>query len=150
MTRARTCGTRRRAAGGNVASHPRRVDGTRDARSRRSTSDNTNPAGGINSSAEDMAKWMLVLLDGGVLADGSRLFSERTLRQLTSIVTPLSPSPNPPPELAPLRNNFPATRSGLNVRDYRGKKIVHPHRRPAGLRVAGDDAARARSSASRC
>ena len=47
-------------------------------------SDNTNPAGGINSSAEDMAKWMRVQLSGGKLADGSRLFSAATARQLTT------------------------------------------------------------------
>jgi CubicO group peptidase (beta-lactamase class C family) len=85
-------------------------------------SDNTNPAGGINSSAEDMAKWMQLLLAGGALPDGSRLFSERTLRQITMIVTPLTPS-NPPPELAPQRNNFSGYALGLNVRDYRGTKM---------------------------
>src|ERR1051325_2116262 len=41
-------------------------------------SDNVNPAGGINSSAEDMAKWLMVQLDSGRTADGSRLFSPRT------------------------------------------------------------------------
>ena len=49
--------------------------------------DNTNPAGGINSSAEDMAKWIRVQLSGGVLADGSPLFSPATAHQLTTIVT---------------------------------------------------------------
>src|SRR3954463_16055588 len=58
-------------------------------------SDNTNPAGGINSSAEDMAKWLRVLLAHGRLADGTRLYSEDTWRQLTSIVTPL-PIVEPP------------------------------------------------------
>src|SRR5712692_10552116 len=67
-------------------------------------SDNTNPAGGINSSAEDMAKWLRVQLAGGVLPDGSRLFSPATARQLTTIVTPL-PTNDPPPELAPLKSN---------------------------------------------
>ena len=38
-------------------------------------SDNTNPAGGIVSGAEDMAKWVMVQLDSGRTADGSRLFS---------------------------------------------------------------------------
>ena len=35
--------------------------------------DNVNPAGGINSTADDMAKWMMVQLDSGRVADGSRL-----------------------------------------------------------------------------
>jgi CubicO group peptidase (beta-lactamase class C family) len=110
------------AAGGNVAAPHARVDGTVRPIAP-FVSDNTNPAGGINSSAEDMARWMHVLLAGGVLPDGSRLFSERTLRQVTSIVTPLSPTTNPPPELAPLRNNFAGYALGLNVRDYRGMKM---------------------------
>ena len=40
--------------------------------------DNMNAAGGILSCAEDMARWMLVHLGEGKLADGTRLFSERT------------------------------------------------------------------------
>ena len=86
-------------------------------------SDNTNPAGGINSNAEDMAKWMLVLLNEGRLADGSRLFSERTARELTTMVTPIRISA-PPPELAALRPNFQGYALGLNVHDYRGKKVI--------------------------
>ena len=38
-------------------------------------SDNTNPAGGIMSGAADMAKWMMVQLDSGRVADGARLFT---------------------------------------------------------------------------
>lgn len=109
------------SSGGNVAATHARVDGTVRPIAP-FVSDNTNPAGGINSSAQDMAKWALVLLRGGQLADGTRLFSDRTLRQITGIVTPLTPS-NPPAELAPLRNNFAGYALGLNVRDYRGKKM---------------------------
>jgi len=70
------------AEGGNVASPHARVEGSvRPIRP--FASDNTNPAGGINSSADDMAKWMRVQLSGGLLADGSRLFSTDTARQLT-------------------------------------------------------------------
>jgi CubicO group peptidase (beta-lactamase class C family) len=107
------------AGGGNIAATHARVGGTVRPIAP-FLSDNTNAAGGINSNAEDMAKWMLVLLSGGKLADGSRLFSEATARQVTRIVTPLSPS-NPPAELAPLRNNFSGYALGLNVRDYRGR-----------------------------
>ncbi|MFO7692387.1 MAG: serine hydrolase [Vicinamibacterales bacterium] len=88
-------------------------------------SDNTNPAGGINSSAEDMAKWMQLLLAGGALPDGSRLLSEATLRQITTIVTPLTPSLTTAPELAPLRLAFAGYALGLNVRDYRGQRMWH-------------------------
>jgi CubicO group peptidase (beta-lactamase class C family) len=86
-------------------------------------SDNTNPAGGIHSNAADMAKWMTVLVSGGQLPGGSRLFSENTWRQLTTLVTPI-PFGNPPPELAALRPNFRGYALGLNVQDYRGRKIV--------------------------
>ena len=48
-----------------------------------------------------MAKWVRVLLDEGRLPDGSRLFSEKTARELMTIVTPL-PIGTPPPELAAL------------------------------------------------
>ncbi len=86
-------------------------------------SDNTNPAGGIYSNAADMAKWMNVLLAGGRLPDGTRLFSENTWRQLTTAVTPM-PIGNPAPELAALRPNFRGYGLGLNVQDYRGRKVV--------------------------
>ena len=111
------------AAGGNVATpHARgRRHGAR--RSAPFESDNTNPAGGINSSAEDMAKWLRVQLSGGMLADGSRLFSAQTARQLTSIVTPI-PIGDPPPELPPLKTNFHGYALGFDIRDYRGHKIV--------------------------
>jgi CubicO group peptidase (beta-lactamase class C family) len=109
------------SSGGNVAVTHARVDGAVRPIAP-FVSDNTNPAGGINSSAEDMAKWLQVFLGGGQLPGGTRLFSEQTLRQITGIVTPLASS-NPPPELAPLRNNFAGYALGLNVRDYRGKKM---------------------------
>ena len=86
-------------------------------------SDNTNPAGGINSSAEDMAKWLRVQLSGGRLADGTPLISPPTARQLTTIVTPM-PFGDPPPELAPLKMNVRGYALGFEIRDYRGHKIV--------------------------
>ena len=86
-------------------------------------SDNTNPAGGINAGADDMAKWLIVQLAHGRLADGSRLFSENTWRQLTTMVTPM-PIGNPAAELAALRPNFRGYALGLNVLDYRGRKVL--------------------------
>jgi CubicO group peptidase (beta-lactamase class C family) len=86
--------------------------------------DNMNAAGGIISCAEDMAKWMLVHLDEGRLADGTRLFSERTGRELATIVTPI-PISTPPAELAALRMNFNGYGLGLRINDYRGRKIVN-------------------------
>jgi CubicO group peptidase (beta-lactamase class C family) len=109
-------------AAGNVATPHARVDGVvRPVKP--FDSDNTNPAGGINSNAADLAKWMLVLLAEGGLADGSRLFSEATWRQLTTLVTPM-PIAEPPPELAALRRNFNGYALGFNVLDYRGRKVI--------------------------
>lgn len=87
------------------------------------TNDNTNPAGGINTGAADIAKWLIVQLDSGRLVNGSRLFAPATTRQLWGLVTPI-PFGNPPPELAPLKRNFVGYALGFNVTDYRGRKIV--------------------------
>ena len=109
-------------AAGNVAAPHAPVDGTvRPIQP--FDSDNTNPAGGINACAEDMAKWMKVLLNEGQSADGSRLFGAATWRQIT---TPVTPQPNgpPPPELPVLRSNFRAYALGLEVRDFRGHLVL--------------------------
>jgi CubicO group peptidase (beta-lactamase class C family) len=110
------------AAGGNVASPHALIEG-RVRPIQPFDSDNTNPAGGINACADDMAKWMKVLLNEGVLPDGSRLFSQATWRQLS---TPVTPEPNnpPPPELPALRSNFRGYALGLEARDFRGHKVL--------------------------
>jgi CubicO group peptidase (beta-lactamase class C family) len=111
------------AEGGNVATPHARVEGAvRPIRP--FTSDNTNPAGGINSGAEDMAKWMLARLARGKLADGTALYSERTARQLETPVT-IMPNPAPSAELAGLKSNFRAYALGLDIRDYRGHRVVN-------------------------
>lgn len=86
-------------------------------------SNNTNPAGGICSNAEDMAKWLLVQLNEGRLSDGSRLFSERSSRELMTIVTPM-PIGDPPEELHAQRMDFRGYGLGFGIHDYRGKKVV--------------------------
>jgi CubicO group peptidase (beta-lactamase class C family) len=85
--------------------------------------DNVDPAGGINSSATDMARWLIVQLDSGRVPPRSRLFSPRSTRQLWSMVTPI-PIGDPAPELAALRPEFNGYALGLGVRDYRGRKIL--------------------------
>ncbi len=85
--------------------------------------DHMNPAGGILSCADDMARWMLVHLGEGKLPDGGKLFSERTERQLTTLVTPI-PIGDPQPELAAQRMNFSGYALGFRVNDYRGRKLV--------------------------
>jgi CubicO group peptidase (beta-lactamase class C family) len=85
--------------------------------------ESTNPAGGINSTAEDMAKWMMVQLDSGRLADGARLWSSATTRQLWRIVTPLSANP-PSPDLSWTAANFRGYALGVNVTEYQGRKML--------------------------
>ena len=109
-------------AGGNVAATHARVEG-RVRQIKPFDSDNTNPAGGINSNATDMAKWMIVQLDSGVVAPGDTLFRPRTARQLWTMVTPMNIG-RPAPELAPLMPNFNGYALGFNVKDYRGRKLV--------------------------
>jgi len=108
--------------GGNVATPHAPVEG-RVRPIAPFDSDNTNPAGGINSCADDMAKWLLVQLAGGTLPDGSRLFSSDTSRELMTIVTPM-PLRQVPAELEPIRPNFYGYGLGFGVLDYRGRKLV--------------------------
>ncbi|MFH0990918.1 MAG: serine hydrolase [bacterium] len=86
-------------------------------------SDNTNPAGGINSNAEDMAKWMICQLDSGRVANGGRLFSPAITRELWTLVTPM-PIGIASGEFKPLQANFLGYGLGFDLRDYRGKKLV--------------------------
>ena len=108
--------------GGNVAAPHAEIDGNLKV-VKPFASDNTNPAGGINSNADDMARWMIVQLDSGRIAPGKWLFSPNTTVELWTPVTPI-PIGAPPPELAPLRANFRGYGLGFEIRDYRGHKIV--------------------------
>jgi CubicO group peptidase (beta-lactamase class C family) len=108
--------------GGNVAGTHARIDGVVRPIAP-FLSDNTNPAGGIMSGAEDMARWVMVQLDSGRTADGARLFSTRTTKELWTIVTPIPPG-EPAPELRALRSNFNGYALGLGVRDFRGKQML--------------------------
>ncbi|MGE0354959.1 MAG: serine hydrolase [Gemmatimonadales bacterium] len=106
---------------GNVAATHARVDGKVQVVAP-FLSDNTNPAGGINAGAADMARWLIAQLDSGRVGT-TRLWSERTQRELWSLVTPI-PFGTPPPSLAPLATNFNGYALGFNVREYRGEQLV--------------------------
>ncbi len=85
---------------------------------------NNAGAGGIYSSAHDMARWMQVQLAEGKLADGTPLFSEKSQQQMWRMITPQSiPAPSVP-ELAPARANFAGYGEGWSLSDYRGQKLV--------------------------
>jgi CubicO group peptidase (beta-lactamase class C family) len=114
------------AAGGNVATTHAEIGGTVRA-IEPMVSNNTNPAGGINSSAADMAKWMIVQMDSGRLAAASngaaekRLYAPASTRQLWSIVTPIPVGGRALPGLEHLRPNISGYALGFGVSDYRGQ-----------------------------
>jgi CubicO group peptidase (beta-lactamase class C family) len=83
---------------------------------------------GINTNAEDIAKWMNVLLAGGkvgVDANGKelRLFSAKQLREMWTAQTPMKIG-EPKPALAATRPNFFAYGLGFQLRDYQGKLVA--------------------------
>ncbi len=85
---------------GNVATPHARIEGVvRPVAPLTATA--TNAAGGINSTAADMAKWLIVQLDSGRVAGADLLFSPRTTRELWSPVTPM-PIGRWPDALAPM------------------------------------------------
>lgn len=86
--------------------------------------DNVGPAGSINSSATEMARWVLLQLNRGKFTDREgRLFSEKRSREMWSGQTIL-PINDPPPPLAGLKANFAAYALGWGTRDYQGRKLV--------------------------
>jgi CubicO group peptidase (beta-lactamase class C family) len=90
---------------GNYASPHSKVDGKLQVVPFWET-DKVAPAGAINSSAVDMAKWVLVQLNHGKFLDrDGRLFSEQQSREMWSPQTIL-PIEDPPPPLKALKPNF--------------------------------------------
>lgn len=89
--------------------------------------DNCAPAGGINSSAQDLTRWMMFCLDSGrvVLPDGKikRIISKKQYRQLWSTQTPLPFGP-PPPGFESLKTQFSGYALGWQVRQFRGYQMV--------------------------
>lgn len=83
---------------------------------------------GINTNAEDLARWMNVLLDQGRIgkdASGQdvRLFSEKQSREMWTAQTPIKIS-EPKPALEATRPNFYAYGLGFQLRDYKGRKLA--------------------------
>ncbi|MYN07117.1 serine hydrolase [Pseudoduganella aquatica] len=85
--------------------------------------ENAIGAVGINTSAEDIARWMNMLLAGGKTPDGKQLISDKQLREMWTAQTPMKIS-EPKPPLAATRPNFAAYGLGFQLRDYRGRKIA--------------------------
>lgn len=107
---------------GNVATTHARVDGeVRVVKPLAATA--TNAAGGINSTAADMAKWMVVQLDSGRVAGAEPIFGPRTTSELWTGVTPM-PVPARSGPLGPIQPRFQSYGLGFVVRDYRGHKLI--------------------------
>ena len=85
--------------------------------------ENVGPAGAINSSVAEMAKWLIVQLNRGRVGEAPRLFSERRSREMWSAQT-ITPLGDPPPHLAALRANFSAYGLGWGLTEYRSFKTV--------------------------
>ena len=90
--------------------------------------DNVGPAGAINSNVLDMAKWITVQLNRGLVKKTHkgevRLFSERISKEMWSpqIFIPIREYP---PELSRIKPNFFAYGLGWMLKDYQGHKIVY-------------------------
>ncbi|HXY24842.1 MAG TPA: serine hydrolase [Candidatus Acidoferrum sp.] len=86
--------------------------------------DNAAPAGSINSSAAEMAKWVQLQLNHGKFSGREgRLFSEAQSREMWSAQTILPAGDRKGP-LAALSSKFAAYGLGWGLRDYRGRKLV--------------------------
>lgn len=89
-------------------------------------------AGSAVSTANDLARWMQMLLDGG-LADGQRVMAETTVREMVepSMVAPLSIS-----EMAPIdaRSGFTYGLGWANFH-YRGYEVIEKGGALDGLRT---------------
>lgn len=82
-----------------------------------------NPAGGIASSATDMAKWVLTQLDSGRTPTGAELFNPTATEELWKIVRPM-PITKEASWLAPNQKHFYGYALGFRTYDYRGQQVV--------------------------
>jgi CubicO group peptidase (beta-lactamase class C family) len=89
---------------------------------------NVAGAGGIYSSVHDLAKWMRVQLDQGVISGegegAKRLFSEKRQQGMWSLITPINIGKPSVPELAAATPQFAGYGEGWNITDFRGEKLV--------------------------
>ena len=85
--------------------------------------ENAAPAGGLASSANDMAKWLIAQLARGSLGGDKCLFTEAQSREMWQAQINLRIGAAEGP-LAPLSPNFSQYALGWSVRDYRGHRML--------------------------
>jgi len=89
---------------------------------------NASGAGGIYSSAHDMARWVAAQLAGGAYTDAEgrtqRLFSPERQKSMWSLHSPMNIAEPAVPELAAARPDFLGYGEGWIVSSYRGEKLV--------------------------
>ena len=84
---------------------------------------NAAPAGGVASSANDLAKWLQVMLGAGTSATGKQIFSAEAHTQMWTANMPM-PVRVMPPELKATESLFSAYGLGWDIVDYRGTRII--------------------------
>lgn len=82
-----------------------------------------NPAGGIATSAADMAKWIKMHLDSGRIDKNHKLFEPKTTKELWKTIVPM-PISKEPEWLKPAQKHFYGYALGFRTYDYRGYQIV--------------------------
>jgi CubicO group peptidase (beta-lactamase class C family) len=85
---------------------------------------NGAPAGGLTVSANDMARWLMIQLDGGALPGHTgRLFSEAAHEQMWTpvVLEPIHALPAPLKATEPMFNAYAL---GWDIQDYAGTRIV--------------------------
>ncbi len=85
--------------------------------------DAAGPAGGVNSTPKDIAKWMQVQLALGMLPDARRLWSEPTAREMWKPQT-ITTSTEGPTDENPVRPSIQAYALGWFVQDHRGERLL--------------------------
>lgn len=84
--------------------------------------DNVGPAGSINSSARDMAKWMTLQLNSGVY-DGKQLISKKNVREMQTPQMVIDPEGEIPTVFFPDSTQL-SYGLGWFVQQYRGHQLI--------------------------